>query len=93
MSGGIRSGVTGYGGCVRRIVIVVKMQKSRGRVSGQGTKNLSYCENAKMSGGGGGVRSGQGRCVRGIEVIVKMQRKSGGQVGGGESGRGSGGCV
>ena len=70
------------------------------------TKNVSYCEKGKKSGGWGG---GQGGCELRSEAFVKIQKKKlfflfiyfffggGGQVGGGEGGspwgRGSqGGC-
>ena len=55
------------------------------------TKNGSYCEKEKKSGGGG-----QGRCERRSEAFVKIQKKiffflGGGRVGGGGGG-GQGGC-
>ena len=52
-------------GCVRRIEVIVKMQKKksgRGQIRGGG------------GGGGSGRGGGQGRCVRRIEVIVKTQK-------------------
>ena len=61
------------------------------------TKNGSYCEKEKKSGGGGGVR---GRCERRSEAFLKIKKKQniflvwGGGVGlrGGGGGGGQGGC-
>ena len=77
----------GQCGCERKIEVIVKMQmKSDGvRLGWSGwmwTKNLSYCEIAKKSGGSGG---GAGWSVW-IEVIVKMKKVGGGPVRGGGGG-------
>ena len=72
---GVKSGVRfgGQGRCVRRIEVIVKMQKqSRWAVGDKGGCVRRI--------GGGPVGGGQGKCVRRIEVIVKMQKKVGGGV-------------
>ena len=71
---GVKSGVRfgGQGRCVRRIEVIVKMQKQSRRAVG----DKGGCVRRI---GGGPVGGGQGRCVRRIEVIVKMQKKSRGR--------------
>ena len=66
----------GQGGCERRIIVFVKIQKKNYFLGGSGGGSGGQWE-----GSGWG---GQGGCERRIEVFVKIQKKNwGGPVGGG----------